>query len=150
MRTNYTLNKQRITFAGEKHVNVRFKGGMTYSGPLSGLGEFTKEHNLSAVLECTTDEGRHGLYACLQATTEKVAVGMSVLSGCVITLNDGLTFATKEQMKPMLRSLRLAGIIVLPEMMKWGVTNEPFANARKTAAPRQMTLDEQMADSPFA
>ncbi len=156
----YTLTAREVVFAPETNVTVAFMGGLTYSGELQGLRDWVIKEGVNAPLSCYVDGKRHGIYACIKATDQRVAAGLSVLCGSHIQEGCGATFATRSQMREVARALNLAGISVTRDNCNWGITDQPFAEDFSKPVSRQQHLEltrakmpteeEQFADSPFA
>ena len=155
MKTQHTIATKEVVFTPDINVTVAFMGGKTFTGELNGLREWAIQEQVNAPASCYVEGKRHGIYACIKATDQRISAGLSILCGARINVGDGATFATRSQMREVARALNLAGIAITKDQCDWGITDQPFAEDWSKPTPtikpisRQMSLEEQMADSPW-
>lgn len=128
MKTPYTIQARNVVFNAAGDVTVQFRNGTSYTGPLEGLGEFAKAHNVDAPQSCYSEGNRHGVYPCIEAVNEKLAVALSVLRGTPIAVGDGATFSGRFPLRDTVKALHKAGIEVPSEALKWGITDAAYTN----------------------
>lgn len=121
-----TIGQRNVVFSPDVEIVATFKGGKKYSGLLGELKEWAIENDVDAPLSCHTSEGRHGLFPCIVAETNRMAGALSVLVGARIVKDDGATFATRNQMKQVARSMARAGFRVSAVSCLWGITELPY------------------------
>jgi len=147
-RPSYTVSARNVVFTPEAVITATFNTG-TFHGPLSGLQAWVLENKATHVKGCVTELGKHGLYPCLRARDENMARALSILAGGVIAMGDGITYATRQMAMNAARTLMLAGLVMQPGDLAWGITEQAYANSAQALKPKQLTLEEQLADCPF-
>ena len=151
MKTNkhYLMSAMNLIVAPKSVVTVVFQGEKVFTGPLSDLGPWAKEHNAGVMRSCVSDEGeRYGLFPCIVAMCPRVASALSVYSGYEVAMGDGRSFFTRKDALQCYIALSRAGVPMSPEMLVWAITETPYS---KPEAPKsqQPSLAEQFANLPF-
>src|SRR6478609_474204 len=151
---HYTTSAMGVVTDPNTIVTVEFMGGECFHGPLGELTDWVRERRVNIPKLCTTEAGRHGIYPVLHVRNQRVAAACSMLRRHQVKVGDGLTFSSRAALRECYALMVRAGISVDHSAVCWGITELPYANAPQTlsklAAPKQLSLDEQMADSPFA
>lgn len=130
-----TVKSRQLIFRSDLEIVATFKGGKVFRGTMGQLHEWVRAENVDAPLSCIIGGLRHGIYPALQAGTPSMVAALSVLAGEKIEMLDGITFATRSQLKDMVRRLAAAGIQVQPHEMMWMVTEHAFANCVQPKLP---------------
>jgi hypothetical protein len=146
----YTLKTMNVTTNPEAVVQVEFMGGKLFHGALGDLTDWAKTNCVDTPRRCATEAGRHGLYPVLMAETEQMALAISILRGFKVEVGDGVTFASRSQLRGAYSAMVKAGVEIPHASVMWGITELPYANSVAKPVERQLSLEEQLADSPFA
>ena len=143
-KKHYTMSAMGVVNTPETNVVATFKGAAgIYEGPIGDLVAWAREHNAFYLVSCTSEGNRHGLFPCLLATNERVAAGLSVLSGYEVAVGDGRTYYSKAQALEDYRALTLAGIPIGPEAFIWGITDVPYT-AKEEPAKAPVAQQEKL------
>lgn len=152
-RKEYTASNMGVTTNPDVILTARFTSGDTFHGRLGDLGEWAIERRVNTIQECTTDEGRHGLFPTLYALSEPVAAALSVMRGHPVSLMDGVTFFSRKALRETLAALMKASIPVPQGSALWAITELPYANTTKAApkagVPDPLQRELELMGSPF-
>lgn len=145
----YTLKTMNVTTNPEASITATFMGDKVFQGKLGELTDWAKTNLVDTPKLCTTEAGRHGLYPVLMAETNEMALAISILRGFKVEVGDGVTFASRSQLRGAYSAMVKAGVQIPHASVMWGITELPYANTTPKPVTRQMSLEEQLQDAPF-
>lgn len=144
-----------MSYNPEAVITIKWNAKDTFTDiKLSELGNKMQANphlNDAMPIMTTSVEGRHFLAPCLMVTRPEVAV----VTGCPV--DDGITFATRKQMRKMVDTVNMALMraslpLLSREDTRWMLspaTPITVATQPELGLCGQPTIEEQYADLPF-